>query len=97
MRQDASVSDDIEADVVSDEEVPQRTLGAISFANLDETDFEGFCFDLLIELGFVNVDWRKGTPKWPVRPTAAATFIAQLERATSTSTHSPSSRSSAMI
>ena len=74
MRQDASVSDDIEADVVSDEEVPQRTLGAISFANLDETDFEGFCFDLLIELGFVNVDWRKGTPKWPVRPTAAATL-----------------------
>jgi hypothetical protein len=35
----------------------------ISFDNLDPTDFEEFCHDLLIELGFVNVDWRKGTPK----------------------------------
>jgi len=35
----------------------------ISFDNLDSTDFEEFCHDLLIELGFVNVDWRKGTPK----------------------------------
>jgi hypothetical protein len=35
----------------------------VSFDNLDETDFEEFCHDLLVELGFVNVDWRKGTPK----------------------------------
>jgi HJR/Mrr/RecB family endonuclease len=35
----------------------------ISFDNLDSTDFEEFCHDLLIEMGFVNVDWRKGTPK----------------------------------
>jgi Restriction endonuclease len=29
--------------------------------DLDETEFEEFCFDLLGQLGFVNVDWRKGT------------------------------------
>lgn len=26
-----------------------------------ETEFEEFCFELLSDLGFVNVDWRKGT------------------------------------
>jgi hypothetical protein len=33
----------------------------ITFNELDETTFEEFAFDLLIALGFVNVDWRKGT------------------------------------
>jgi len=34
---------------------------ALSFARLSPSDFEEFCFDLLHELGFVNIDWRKGT------------------------------------
>jgi hypothetical protein len=38
-------------------------LGAIRFDGLSPTDFEEFCFDLISESGFVNVDWRKGTPK----------------------------------
>ena len=29
--------------------------------HLSETEFEEFCFDLLHELGFVNISWRKGT------------------------------------
>ena len=29
--------------------------------DMDETDFEEFCFGLMRELGFVNLDWRKGT------------------------------------
>lgn len=33
----------------------------LDFDTLDETDFEEFCFGLLGELGFVNIDWRKGT------------------------------------
>ena len=33
----------------------------LDFDLLDETEFEEFCFSLLGELGFVNVDWRKGT------------------------------------
>ena len=35
-------------------------LNSISFEGLDPTDFEEFCRDLLIDQGFVNVDWRKG-------------------------------------
>jgi len=35
----------------------------IRFKHLDETEFEDFCFDLLDALGFVNLDWRKGTGK----------------------------------
>lgn len=33
----------------------------LGFENLSEVKFEEFCFDLLKELGFINVDWRKGT------------------------------------
>lgn len=32
-----------------------------SFDHLTPTEFENFCYDLLGELGFVNLDWRKGT------------------------------------
>jgi hypothetical protein len=34
---------------------------AISFDGLSSSDFEGLCADLLHAMGFVNVDWRKGT------------------------------------
>lgn len=30
---------------------------------MNDTQFEEFCFDLLQELKFVNIDWRKGTGK----------------------------------
>ena len=32
-----------------------------SLDHLTDVEFEEFCFDLLIELGFANVRWRKGT------------------------------------
>jgi hypothetical protein len=48
------VSDDIETDDTLDEDATGRPLGSISFANLDDVDFEEFCFDLLTELGFVK-------------------------------------------
>ena len=35
----------------------------LSFEHLDATQFEEFCSDLLHELKFVNIDWRKGTGK----------------------------------
>lgn len=41
---------------------PQLVL-RITFKHLDETEFEDFCLDLLDALGFVNLDWRKGTGK----------------------------------
>lgn len=31
--------------------------------DMNETEFEEFCFKLLGEVGFVNLDWRKGTGK----------------------------------
>lgn len=32
-----------------------------SFDHLSPTEFEEFCFELLKNIGFINVDWRKGT------------------------------------
>ncbi len=34
----------------------------LSFGRLSAVEFEEFCFDLLHALGFLNIDWRKGTP-----------------------------------
>lgn len=54
-----------EAHVTVDEmpdEMRGTTLGAVRFDALSPTDFEEFCFDLLSDCGFTNVDWRKGTP-----------------------------------
>lgn len=36
-------------------------MPAFSFDHLNPTEFENFCYDLLSELGFVNLNWRKGT------------------------------------
>jgi hypothetical protein len=33
----------------------------LDFDTLEETEFEEFCFDLLDEIGFVNIDRPKGT------------------------------------
>lgn len=32
------------------------------FDHLSSTEFEELCFELLHEMGFLNIDWRKGTP-----------------------------------
>lgn len=45
------------------DELPTARLKTLSFDNLDATDFEEFVYALMRELGFANVDWRKGTPK----------------------------------
>ena len=36
---------------------------SINFDNLNDVQFEEFCFHMLHELKFVNIDWRKGTGK----------------------------------
>jgi HJR/Mrr/RecB family endonuclease len=77
----SGVEDDVVAvDIVGDEATPEGPIGAISFANLDETDFEEFCYDLLVEIGFVNVDWRKGTPKKASPADRGRDLVADLER-----------------
>lgn len=36
-------------------------MSKFSFDHLDEVEFENFCYELLRELGFRNLNWRKGT------------------------------------
>jgi len=36
-------------------------MGTFNFDHLEETEFEEFCYDLMGELGFINLSWRKGT------------------------------------
>jgi hypothetical protein len=55
-------------------------MTTIDLTGLDETDFEEFCFELLHELGFVNVDWRKGTPLPSSPADSGRDIVAQLER-----------------
>jgi hypothetical protein len=38
-----------------------RHMPKLDFSELTDTDFEEFSFHLLDRLGFVNLDWRKGT------------------------------------
>ncbi len=48
--------------------------------SMDETKFEEFCFDLLRELGFVNLDWRKGTGLAASPSDSGRDIVAQLPR-----------------
>ena len=62
------------------EDSAEMLLGAVKFDRLSPTDSEEFCFDLMSESGFINVDWRKGTPK-PASPSDRGRDItAELER-----------------
>lgn len=44
-------------------EANMTLMETTAFHYLDSTEFEEFCSDLLSELGFINIDWRKGTGK----------------------------------
>jgi hypothetical protein len=63
------------------EDWAEGMLGAISFDALSPTDFEEFCFDLMLETGFVNVDWRKGTPKDSSPADRGRDIVAQVDHA----------------
>jgi Restriction endonuclease len=60
--------------------VPRKRVSLENIDILDETEFEELCFELLEELGFINIDWRKGT----ALPTSPADrgrdIVAQHER-----------------
>ncbi|MBB0228392.1 restriction endonuclease [Streptomyces calidiresistens] len=73
-------SDDA-ASLDANEDPPLEPItGPLSFENLDPTEFEEFCYDLLVRLGFVNVDWRKGTNKKASPSDRGRGIVAQLER-----------------
>ncbi len=64
----------------ADDDAPEMTLGAVRFDGLSPTDFEEFCFDLLSEIGFVNVDWRKGTSTASSPADRGRDIVAHLDR-----------------
>ena len=51
------------------------------YDDMTDTEFEEFCFELMRELGFVNVDWRKGTPKAASPADRGRDIVAEMERA----------------
>jgi hypothetical protein len=52
----------------------------LSFNKLSDTDLEAFAYDLLEELGFVNIDWRKGTGKKTSPADSGRDIVAHLHR-----------------
>jgi hypothetical protein len=56
-------------------------MNGLDFEELDPTDFEEFCFELLSGLdSFRNVDWRKGTPKQASPADRGRDIVAEVER-----------------
>lgn len=70
----------VDPDNIRDDDSGEMALGAIGFDGLTPTDFEEFCFDLLSEVGFINVDWRKGTPRASSPSDRGRDIVARLER-----------------
>jgi len=52
----------------------------LSFEGLDPTDFEELCFELLQVVGYINVGWRKGTPKASSPADRGRDIVAQREQ-----------------
>jgi hypothetical protein len=48
------------------------------YDDMDDTQFEEFCFALMGELGFVNLDWRKGTGLSASPSDSGRDIVAQL-------------------
>lgn len=59
---------------------PQPPKHRLSFNKLSDTEFEEFTYDLLEDLGFVNLDWRKGTGKKTSPSDSGRDIIAHLQR-----------------
>jgi hypothetical protein len=55
-------------------------LDQLPLDEMTSTGFEQFCFDLLREVGFVNVDWRKGTGTASSPSDSGRDIVAYMER-----------------
>jgi Restriction endonuclease len=74
----ASEGEDPDDEITSEQW--EVTLGAVRFDGLSPTEFEEFCFDLLCETGFTNVDWRKGTSMDASPADRGRDIVAQVQR-----------------
>ncbi|MES2392940.1 MAG: restriction endonuclease [Acidobacteriota bacterium] len=52
----------------------------LTFSKLSDTEFEEFTYDLLEDLGFVNLDWRKGTGKKTSPADSGRDIVGHLQR-----------------
>ncbi|TJZ95068.1 restriction endonuclease [Actinacidiphila oryziradicis] len=50
------------------------------YDDMNETQFEEFCFELMRDMGFVNLDWRKGTGLAASPSDSGRDIVAQLPR-----------------
>jgi Restriction endonuclease len=57
-----------------------RLKHKLSFNRLSDTDFEEFCYDLLEIMGFINLDWRKGTGKKSSPSDSGRDIVAHLHK-----------------
>ncbi|MCM2417666.1 restriction endonuclease [Streptomyces sp. RKAG293] len=55
-------------------------MADMPYDDMDETQFEEFCFELMREVGFVNLDWRKGTGLVASPSDSGRDIVAQLPR-----------------
>jgi hypothetical protein len=60
--------------------MPKKHIKLENIDVLNETNFEELCFELLGELGFINIDWRKGTALSSSPADRGRDIVAQLER-----------------
>lgn len=49
----------------------------MTFNHLSDGDFEEFCYDLLQKLGFVNLNWRRGSGKGGATPDQGRDIVAE--------------------
>src|SRR6266487_2378478 len=65
---------------------PTTSAGRLCHRAIDDTDFDEFCFDLLTELGFVNVDCGRERPRKRALQPAAETSSLSSTGSTLTAT-----------
>ena len=56
------------------------SIQSLPFKKLNSTEFEEFCHDLLYKLGYLNIDWRKGTGKKGSPADSGRDLVFQQER-----------------
>src|SRR5439155_2725355 len=57
-----------------------RQKHRLTFDRIDATEFEEFCLEVLRDVGFINLDWRKGTARPSSPADSGRDIVGYLER-----------------
>jgi len=57
-----------------------RQKHRLTFDRIDATEFEEFCLEVLRDVGFINLDWRKGTARSSSPADSGRDIVGYLER-----------------